>query len=307
MCVLTCLHVVACVLSLCVIHAFFCANEISVCSKHSLICSSPICSMCNSDNPCRLHVCAWDASVCFVWCLCTFLGVIFWSWPLWIEAFFSHLLLSCWLSKAGESKQTRAHSKRKLSGPHSWADLAGLVGGVYKGGEGRRRGDPLCTRLRAPAPLGWGAVYPPLCTSCNLLLPSETLSSLPYPSLLPFTSLLSISYSYSLPLSFSQPPHWQSLHHWPCIAAPSSLSPLTVNNFAFILFFLQSFFFLQKTFLRALLTCYAGFWGCGGWEVTQGEIRWTNRMGSLSQILSYVHACTPLLFKCGYLKCLVLS
>lgn len=72
----------------------------------TLFAVAPICSMCNTDDPCHLHVCACDASVCFVCSLCTFLGVIFWSRPLWIEAFFSHLLLSCWLSKAGESKQT---------------------------------------------------------------------------------------------------------------------------------------------------------------------------------------------------------
>lgn len=98
------LHVVACVL--CVFFMHFCGWNESVCSKQNLICGSPICSMGNFGNPCHLHVCACDVSVCFVCSLCTFLGVIFWSRPLWIEAFFSHLLLSCWLSKAGESKQT---------------------------------------------------------------------------------------------------------------------------------------------------------------------------------------------------------
>lgn len=103
MCSLAC-----CVSRHCVLHTFFWANKITVCSKQNRICSSPICSMCNSDNPCHLHVCvcACVVSVCFICSLCTFLGVIFWSRPLWIEAFFSHLLLSCWLSKAGESKQT---------------------------------------------------------------------------------------------------------------------------------------------------------------------------------------------------------
>lgn len=103
MCSLACCCM--CLITLC----FACisvGNEITVCSKQNLICCSPICCMCNSDNLCNLHVCACGVTVCFVCSLCTFLRVIFWCRPLWIEAFFSHLLLSCWLSKAGESKQT---------------------------------------------------------------------------------------------------------------------------------------------------------------------------------------------------------
>lgn len=61
------LHVVACVP--CVLHAFLWANEMSVCSKQSLICCSPICSMCNSDNPCHLHVCACDVCVLSAACV----------------------------------------------------------------------------------------------------------------------------------------------------------------------------------------------------------------------------------------------
>lgn len=95
----------------------FVGSEITVCCKQNLIYSSPVCSMCNSDNPCNLHVCARGVSVCFVSSLCAFLGVIFWFRPLWIGAFFSHLLLSCWLSKAGESKQMQSTQQTEAVRP----------------------------------------------------------------------------------------------------------------------------------------------------------------------------------------------
>lgn len=71
------LHVVAYVFSLLLFCMGFCGNEIFVGSKQTFICLSPICSMCNSGNPCHLHVCALGVSVGFVCGLCAFLGVIF--------------------------------------------------------------------------------------------------------------------------------------------------------------------------------------------------------------------------------------
>lgn len=88
-----------------------------------------------------------------------------------------------------------------------------------------------------PEPPGWGTVYPPL---RYILLFSPLFPSPFYLSLLCFTLLFSSSICLSLPLLSVFSLH--SLHHQSCFTAPSLLSPLTVNNFAFVLFFLQSFF-----------------------------------------------------------------
>lgn len=87
---------------------------------------------------------------------------------------------------------------------------------------------------------------PPL---CNILLFSALFPSPFYRSHLCFPLLFSSSICLS-----STPP---SFHSTPSIISPASqppslLSPLTVNNFAFVLFSLESFFFLQKTFVRPL-------------------------------------------------------
>lgn len=61
------LHVVACVLLLCVLHAFLWTSG-NKCLQHAKPCLpiSSVCSMCNSDNPCHLHVCACDGSAACV-------------------------------------------------------------------------------------------------------------------------------------------------------------------------------------------------------------------------------------------------
>lgn len=207
------LHVVACVP--CVLHAFLWANEMSVCSKQSLICCSPISSMCNSDNPCHLHVCACDVwCVCFVCSLCTFLGVIFWSRPLWIEAFFSHLLLSCWLSKAGESKQTASTQQTEAVRPAllSWPRRVGAGGGaggsggltpLYQAPSARTAWLERCLPsplhlLQPPPPLCYILLFSPLFISLlplSSLFHTPILSPPPSPlsSLLPHSPLSSIS------------------------------------------------------------------------------------------------------------------
>lgn len=52
----------------------FCSNKETVCSKQTFICLPPVCGMCNSGNPCHLHVCAFR-------CVCVFcLQLVYFSW-----------------------------------------------------------------------------------------------------------------------------------------------------------------------------------------------------------------------------------
>lgn len=160
----------------------------------------------------------------------------------------------------GNPNKRRAHSKRKLSGPHSWADLAGLVGRA----EG---GWPLCTRLRAPAPPVWGTVYPPRCTSCNVRLPSATFSSFLLAFHLPFTSLFCGSHSYSLPPSVYTPQPPPPLHSSPSIISPASQPPLLYLQLITLLsscFSYSLFFFSKKHLSGHRITCYGERGGCRG-------------------------------------------
>lgn len=84
-----------------------------------------------------------------------------------------------------------------------------------------------------------------------------------------------------------------SCYHHFCSTAPSLLSPLTVNNFALVLFFLQSFFFLPPFFF--LRETFVGAPRYLLWEARSGYRRrvgrvgrgvgahrwWTNKMGFL--------------------------
>lgn len=143
-----------------------------------------------------------------------------------------------------------------------------------------------------PSPLHLLQPPPPL---CYILLFSPLSPSLFNLSLLCFTLFFYLS---APTLSFPSTPF---------IISSASQPPLfylhSVNNFAFVLFFLQSFFFSPKHLSWHCITCYGEREACyRGTFVGQ-----TKRGFHLSHILSYVSACTPLLFKCGYQKCLVLS
>lgn len=144
------------------------------------------CSMCNSSNTCNLHVCALRTPVCFVCSFFTFLGVIFLIQTTLNRALlFSHLLLSCWLSKTG-GIQTNSEHTANGSCQVRIAELTSLGYGECKG-----RGGGVFTPLyQAPSASNRlvGALFTPLCTSRNFRLFSATFSY--FPSLPPSFLLL---------------------------------------------------------------------------------------------------------------------
>lgn len=101
-------------------------------------------------------------------------------------------------------------------------------------------GHCLLSPLRVPLP------PPPLCYILLFFSPSLSVSLILFTSLfsfgLCFTLLFSSSICLPLPSLFS----FHSLHHQSCFTAPSPPSPLTVNNFALVLFSFQSFFFSKN-------------------------------------------------------------
>lgn len=129
----------------------------------------------------------------------------------------------------------------------------------------------------------------------SLLSPPLFISPLPLPS------LFHTPFCQNPPTPTPDPAPPFSYHH-SCSTAPTLPSPLTVNNFAFVLFFLQSFFSLHKTFVRALHYLLRRE-RLGYRRSSVGQTKWFTEV----RFLSYVSVHTPLLFKCGHWKCLALS
>lgn len=138
-----------------------------------------------------------------------------------------------------------------------------------------------------PSPLHLLQPPPPL---CYILLFSPL-----------FISLLPLSSLFHTPILSPPPPPL------PTIITPASQPPLFYLHSQLITLpsscFSYSHFFLQKTFVRAL---HYLLWGerSGYRGRCVGQTKWAFEVRFF---LSYVSVHTPLLFKHGYWKCLVLS